>query len=930
MSVELIKYAFVAGEVSPTLYGRTDLTKYDFGMALAKNWFVDYRGGLSTRAGTEFLDWTKDGDPRAFEFQFSPDEANTYYVLFGDNYVRFMQAGGYVLEDELTVSGATAAEPPVLTVTAHGLDDDDWVKVYDVGGMTELNSRTFSIQSVDADHITLHDPISGADIDATDYTAYTSGGKVARIYEIESPYSDADLPDLGYEQVRDTVRLTRWGHPVRNLVRHDHADWEFTEEQIGNDEDPPTSLFATASGSGTAATAYAVSAIMADGTETIPCIPILVDNMVNFTVEEGSVTVSWAAKAGAKEYIVYRTIVVSSGPVNAGTQMGFLTRTFGTSFTDSNVVPDFSKSPYEHNNPFAVSAIDEITITNPGSGYSFVAPMDVTGSPGTGFFGYGIVDAFGAITAIKILRRGSGYVDPIVSFTGGGADAEATATTTPASGTDPAVSCIFQQRQIYAATENDPLILFGSRVRSFSNFDISISSVASDSYEYEIDSTQVTPIRFLFPTRGGLFVMTAAAISLLNSDSSGPVTNSNAQSDPQTWQGVANVRPLRIGGDLLYIESRGNAVRLLSYSELSKNYGGADQSILSNHLFGAGREITSWAFTENPHKLVQAVRADGALLLFTLVKEQEVFAWTWAQTRGFFKDVVSIRGESYDQAYYIVRRFINGYWRNCIERQAVRDFTRIEDAWCVDCGLRLEPPLTDDDLEISPEYLIDGEKYVDLTGDLDDTEGYWVRAAGGIFVIREVTVSGALAKVIVSATDLIPEDPEGRVAPITSWSISPTFTSIEGLWHLEGEEVSILGDGSVFPKQTVTNGKIELSDGVSKCLVGLGFSAQARTLPPTVTDVPIEARRKRVMGIGIRLSETRGLKVGRELANLYEFHERTTELYSSPTFTMNGMKYKVLQANWDTEGQTYFVQDNPLPATLLGLVPDMEIGDDPD
>ena len=56
MSSDVVKFAFIAGEISPTLFGRSDLTKYDLGMAEAHNFFVDYRGGLSSRPGFEFID----------------------------------------------------------------------------------------------------------------------------------------------------------------------------------------------------------------------------------------------------------------------------------------------------------------------------------------------------------------------------------------------------------------------------------------------------------------------------------------------------------------------------------------------------------------------------------------------------------------------------------------------------------------------------------------------------------------------------------------------------------------------------------------------------------------------------------------------------------------------------------------------------------
>ena len=37
-----------------------------------------------------------------------------------------------------------------------------------------------------------------------------------------------------------------------------------------------------------------------------------------------------------------------------------------------------------------------------------------------------------------------------------------------------------------------------------------------------------------------------------------------------------------------------------------------------------------------------------------------------------------------------------------------------------------------------------------------------------------------------------------------------------------------------------------------------------------------------------------------------------------------------LQSNWDENGQTYFVQSDPLPATILSYVQEVEVGDDPD
>lgn len=68
------------------------------------------------------------------------------------------------------ISAITQADPAVVTSATHGLADGDVIKITDVVGMTELNDELFVVLVVDANSFQL------ADVDSTDYTAYTSGG----------------------------------------------------------------------------------------------------------------------------------------------------------------------------------------------------------------------------------------------------------------------------------------------------------------------------------------------------------------------------------------------------------------------------------------------------------------------------------------------------------------------------------------------------------------------------------------------------------------------------------------------------------------------------------------------------------------------------------------------------------------------------------
>lgn len=935
MSVDVVKFAFIAGELSPTLFGRTDLTKFDLGMAEAKNFFVDYRGGLSSRPGTRFMEhvYRDTLRTRMVPFSFAPEDEDTYIILLGDEYIRFLQGGNYVLSTSKAITGVTKAATGVVTSVAHGLASGRWVKISGIVGMTQLNGKTFEVRNPAANTFELYSVPDGVAVNTATYTTYTSGGIIEPVYEITSPYGEEHLEGLYFDQYRDRVLITSLDFAPRTLTRTDHASWALAEADISPYYDGPAITSSSTSSAGSAQTIFAVTKVLPDGTESVIGNLSKLTNIVNYPVTEGSVSVLWSAETDAAYYNVYRSIVSISEVLSFGTELGYVGRTKGTKFTDPNITPDFGRVPPLNYNPFEPGAIISITITADGSGYTPTSTVSVSGAgaTGSGFVGRVIVDDTGQIVNIEILNGGAGYVEPVtVTFAGGGSGATATAEARPMTGTYPALSAIFQQRQVYAASENEPITVWGSQYKRFDNFSFSDLALDSDSYEMALDTAAIAPIRHLFSTRGGLLAMTQEAVWLLNGGAADkPLTPTNALADPQTYTGVSTLLPLRIGSGILYTEGKGYAVRMLEYNEISRVYSGIDRSILANHLFGAGKDLTRWGYQESPFKTVWSVRADGVMLAFTIVTEEEVFAWTPCETRGKFTDLLVVRESNEDVVYLTVERFIAGRWSKIIERMDLRQFRNVEDAWCVDCGLSLTGTAQSGSVTISR----DGDDYTATrtVGSFTGTESRVLRAANGIFRIDTV-VSATVAEVTVWAEpdNWVPQTDRAYTYPEAVWTLDAPVTTLSGLGHLEGEEVAILGDGNVFPRQTVTNGAITLPNAVTRAIVGLPFSCQGKTLPLIVPDAGIEGKRKRIVAVSPRLINSRGLKMGDDYDRLYPMKERTTELWGRPTLLQDGVHHQSIGTTWDEEGFTYFRLDDPLPVTLLSLVQDVEFGDDSD
>ncbi len=79
------------------------------------------------------------------------------------------------------ITAVTAANPPVVTDSAHGLSNGDVVRITDLGGMVELNNRKFRVNNVATNTFELQDPETRVDIDGSNFTAFTSGGQWNRL-----------------------------------------------------------------------------------------------------------------------------------------------------------------------------------------------------------------------------------------------------------------------------------------------------------------------------------------------------------------------------------------------------------------------------------------------------------------------------------------------------------------------------------------------------------------------------------------------------------------------------------------------------------------------------------------------------------------------------------------------------------------------------
>lgn len=169
-----------------------------------------------------------------------------------------------------------------------------------------------------------------------------------------------------------------------------------------------------------------------------------------------------------------------------------------------------------------------------------------------------------------------------------------------------------------------------------------------------------------------------------------------------------------------------------------------------------------------------------------------------------------------------------------------------------------------------------------------------------------------------------------------SYSGSPA-SSVSGLDHLEGAVVAVVADGVVIydgnptaagaAAFTVSGGSISLPSGVSASNIHVGLAVPAyelETLDLDVQGTNVADKRKRVAALTAMLSgSARSFQAGPDANNLVPFAPAT---YDPTDKSFTGKVEINLVSSFGDNGRVFLRHTDPLPLTVLALIPNVDIG----
>jgi len=653
MSTKFLLRSFAGGEITPELAGRLDLTKYQTGLALARNFITLPHGPATRRPGFEFIRAVGNSSQAVRLIPFTFSASQTAVLEFGHQYIRFHINGATLL------SPTPAAWATTTAYAVGALALQSGTKYYCV---TAHTSGTFA-----------------TDLAAGKWYALPASGE----YQIPSPFNGADLFDLHYTQSADVITITHPSYATRELKRLGATTWTLSTLSFAAPTNFPTiTVTATVAQNQNLTTQkYVVTTVGADGvTESLPSSPQAVSN--NLTLSGNYNTVTWAAVGGNSRYNIYKLRGGIYGYIGqARPNTGAVTRSISNitrpgggdktvtvttsaahGFSNEDLVLIEGTGEPTFNGAWVITVINTTEFT-----YESVTDGNHTHTTGTAS-----IPELQIIDDNVLPDTSASPPEDIIALNAGANDY-------------PAATTYHEQRRWFAGTNTKPQVLWATRTGTESNLTSSIPSRDADGMELRIASSQYNQIRHLVAL-SDLIAFTAGGEFRIYSDNAPAITPTSITIKPQGYAGASNVQPAVTTGSILYVQAQGSRVRELSYSWEANSYRTVDASIMAPHRFN-GYTITDLAYGRAPDSIAWAVRSDGVLLGLTYVPDQQVYGWHAHDTQGTFESVCVVPENNEDVLYTVVRRTIGASQLRYVERLHTRMLVDLEDAFFVDSGL---------------------------------------------------------------------------------------------------------------------------------------------------------------------------------------------------------------------------------------------------
>lgn len=459
-------------------------------------------------------------------------------------------------------------------------------------------------------------------------------------FEIETPYSHDDVPDLQFEQSADVIFITHPDHHPHWLRRFGHQEWEFEPVPltwVPFDDENKTEQ--TMSASGVAGT---IGIMLGDQ-----------DDLLFSESDVGSfIEISETVQGNYRPWTAYEISV----------QHGTLRHHNGNLYRALTVGQTGSYAPVHLSGVDKDGNIDWEYVHS-GKGYAkiteFLHDRTVTAEvistlPDSVYNGT-------ARWAFSAWSKAKGY---------------------------PVAVSFFEDRLWFGGVLESPQTVWASRSGDYLNF--KTGTLDDDALSYTLNSRQRNAIQWMasgkamvIGTSGGIFIASG-------SRPQEAITPTNIRIVRQSTHGASSIRPIQIGNALIYVQDNRRKVREFTYQFETDAYVSTDLTILNDTVSRHRGGFTDMVYQQSPDTILWFTTGSGDLLGLTYERDHDVLGWHPHVLGGVNARVMSITISPHwekqnDVIWMVVKRDMSAASVQYIEYIDTEE--KDVDYYHVDCGL---------------------------------------------------------------------------------------------------------------------------------------------------------------------------------------------------------------------------------------------------
>jgi len=725
-------------------------------------------------------------------------------------------------------------------------------------------------------------------------------------YEISSPYLTADLFELKFTQSADVLYITHPDYAPRKLTRTSDTSWtlttiEFTNgPYLPNDDRGWTLTPSAATGTGVTLTTGATVAVSNTANNGSGLVRITTGSAHGFST---GIRVGIAGVGGTTEANGSWTITVITT-----TTFDLQGSTYANAYTAGGTV-------------------------YPGVFYSTDVGRQVRMQEGT-VWGYATITAF--------THAGSVTVDVESTLTDTTSKSVWRLGVWSATTGYPACVTFHEDRLFFGGAPNAPQRLDGSRTSDYENFapsDADGTITASHAVSFTLNSNDVNVIRWFSPDEKGLLVGTVGGEWVIRAASiSEAISPTNVTAKKSTSYGSADIQPVQVGKATLHLQRSTKKLREFLYFYDVDGFRANDLTLLAEHITGEG--CTELAYMKEPQSIVWAVRNDGTLLGMTYERDLDALRAGWhrhiiggygdaANNQAIVESIAVIPSPdaTREELWMIVKRYVDGAVVRYVEYMTkfFEDTDDQQDAFFVDSGLTYDSPITITGITKANPGVVTAASHGFNNGDkvkIIEVEGM-TEVNGESYIVANKTANTFELTSVNGGANI---NTSSYTTYVSGGEVRKFVTTVSGLDHLEGQSVTVCADGAPQPNKTVASGAITLSTSATVVHVGLGYNSdgQLLRLEAGAADGTALGKTRRTHRVGFLIHRSLGLQIGTSLEELdtLTFRTSTDPLTRAPAL-YTGIISETLQSDYDFENKIAWRQSQPLPCTILAVMPQL-------